>query len=66
MAEVTDQQIADAAAAPSSVSVDGVTVTNRPVSELIDAQANIANNNATKPRRGVLFTKMIPGSSRGS
>ena len=66
MADVTDQQIADAAAAPSSVSVDGVSVTNRPVSELIDAQTAIAEGNSSKPRRGVLFAKMIPGSSRGS
>ena len=64
---VTNQQIADAAAAPQQVTVDGVSVTNRPVSDISTAQENLANNtNATKPRRGLLFTKLIPGSARGS
>lgn len=64
--EITDQQIADAAVAPQSVSVDGVTMTNRPLKDLIDAQDDLANNqNAVKPRRGVLFSRMIPGSARG-
>jgi hypothetical protein len=64
--EITDQQIADAAVAPQSVSVDGVTMTNRPLKDLIDAQDDLNNNaNAQKPRRGVLFSRMIPGSARG-
>lgn len=64
---VTNQQIADAAAAPQQVTVDGVSVTNRPVSDISTAQENLANNtNAIKPRRGLLFTKLIPGSARGS
>lgn len=64
--EITDQQIADAAVSPQSVSVDGVTMTNRPLKDLIDAQDDLANNsNAQKPRRGVLFSRMIPGSARG-
>lgn len=64
--EITDQQIADAAAAPQSVSADGVTVTNRSMDDLRNAREELANNsNASKPRRGVLFTKMIPGSARG-
>lgn len=64
--EITDQQIADAAATPQSVSVDGVTMTNRPLKDLIDAQDDLANNqNAVKPRRGVMFSRMIPGSARG-
>jgi hypothetical protein len=64
--QITDQQIADAAATPQSVSVDGVTVTNRSVEELISAQERLANQQrATKPRRGVLFTRIIPGSARG-
>jgi hypothetical protein len=64
--QITDQQIADAAATPQSVSVDGVTVTNRSVEELISAQERLANQqNATKPRRGVLFSRIIPGSARG-
>lgn len=64
--EITDQQIADAAATPQSVSVDGVTMTNRPLKDLIDAQDDLANNqNAVKPRRGVMFSRIIPGSARG-
>lgn len=64
--EITDQQIADAAVAPQSVSADGVTVTNRSVADLRQAREELANNgNASKPRRGVLFARMIPGSARG-
>jgi hypothetical protein len=64
---VTNQQIADAAASPQQVTVDGVTVTQRSVAEVTEAQANLANSqNATSPRRGLLFTKLIPGSARGS
>lgn len=64
--EVTDQQIADAAVAPQSVTVDGVTMTNRPLKDLMDAQDNLSNSqNAVKPRRGVMFSRMIPGSARG-
>jgi|GEM_PF-4708116 len=64
MANITDQELIDAAKAPSSVSVDGMAVTNRSASELIEVQDNVANNsNATSPRRGLLFAKMIPGSA---
>lgn len=65
MADITDQQIADAAANPQSVTVDGVTVSNRPIKDLIEAQDSIKNTNAEKPRRGVLFSRLIPGSARG-
>jgi hypothetical protein len=65
--QITDQQIADAAATPQSVTTDGVTVTSRPLKDLTDAQEKLANQtNATSPRRGVLFTRLIPGSARGS
>lgn len=64
--KITDQQIADAAAAPQSVSADGVTVTNRSMADMRLAREELANNqNASKPRRGVLVAKMIPGSARG-
>lgn len=64
--EITDQQIADAAAAPQSVSADGVTVTNRSMADLRQAREELANNsNASKPRRGLLFSKLIHGSARG-
>jgi|694.fasta_scaffold07497_5 hypothetical protein len=65
MAEITDQQIADAAAQPQSMSVDGVNVAQRSLKELMDAQDNLSQKNAEKPRRGLLFSKLIPGSARG-
>ncbi|QDT54643.1 hypothetical protein Pan44_26780 [Caulifigura coniformis] len=40
--------IADKAAKPQSVSVDGQTVTQRPLTELIEANRAIAANNAAK------------------
>lgn len=65
MAEITDQQIADAAAEPQSITVDGVTVSNRSLKELTEAQDNLKNANAEKPRRGLIFSKLVPGSARG-
>jgi hypothetical protein len=65
MAEITDQQIADAAAQPQAISVDGVNVNQRSLKELMDAQDNLAQKNAEKPRRGLLFSKLVPGSARG-
>jgi hypothetical protein len=65
MAEITDQQIADAAAQPQSMSADGVNVNQRSLKELMDAQDNLSQKNAEKPRRGLLFSKLIPGSARG-
>lgn len=65
MAEITDQQIADAAAQPQSMSVDGVNVNQRSLKELTDAQNDLSQRHAEKPRRGLLFSKLIPGSARG-
>ncbi len=66
MAEITNEQIAAEAAKVQSMSVDGVTVTKRPLKDLIDAQDRLDNNtHATKPRRGVQFARIIPGSARG-
>lgn len=66
MAEITNNEIIEAAKAPQSVAVDGVSVANRSTDELIRARDEVANNsNATSPRRGLLFAKLIPGSAVG-
>jgi hypothetical protein len=65
MADITDQQIADAAAQPQSMSVDGVNVAQRSLKELTDAQNDLSQRKAETPRRGLLFSKLIPGSARG-
>lgn len=66
MAEITNDEIVDAAKAPQSVAVDGVSVSNRSTDELIRARDDVANNeNAKSPRRGLLFAKLIPGSAVG-
>jgi hypothetical protein len=54
--------IANAAAKPSSGTVDGVTVTQRPLSELIAADKYMAAKNATKNKahRGLRFGKIVP------
>jgi hypothetical protein len=66
MAEITNNEIIEAAKAPQSVAVDGVSVANRSTDELIRARDDVANNsNATSPRRGLLFAKLIPGSAVG-
>jgi hypothetical protein len=65
MAEITDQQIADAAAQPQSMSVDGVNVNQRSLKELTDAQNELSQRKAETPRRGLLFSRLIPGSARG-
>lgn len=38
MAEITEQQIADLAAAPSNVTTDGLSISERPIDEVIDAK----------------------------
>lgn len=66
MAEITNQEIVDAAKAPQSVAVDGLSVANRSTDELIRARDEVANNsNASSPRRGLLFARLIPGSAVG-
>lgn len=65
MANITDQQIADAAATPAAISVDGVSITNRSTQELLDAQDGLAQSNASSPRRGLLLSRLIPGSAVG-
>jgi len=65
MPDITDQQIADAAAQPQSMSVDGVNVAQRSLKELSDAQNDLSQRKAETPRRGLLFARLIPGSARG-
>lgn len=66
MAEITDDTIAEEATKVQSMTVDGVTVTKRPLKDLIEAQEKLDNNaRATSPRRGLQLTRLIPGSARG-
>lgn len=63
---ITNQELIDAAKAPASVSVDGVSVTNRSSQEMAQIQDQVANNSAARsPRRGLLFSKLVPGSAAG-
>jgi hypothetical protein len=53
--------IREAAAGPSSVSGDAGTVSQRSLSELIEADKYLAaKESARAPRRGLRFSKLIP------
>ena len=54
--KTTDELIAEALLQPSSVSGDGVSVSNRSVAELIGASKHLANKSAARsPTMGVRF-----------
>lgn len=58
--------IQDQAAQPSSTSVDGTTVSNRPLSELIAAEQSVAGKAALSRRGfGLQVRKMRRGSALG-
>lgn len=58
--------ITDAAATPSSTSVDGTTVANRSIGELIEADRHLAGAaTLSKPRFGMLVRKIRRGSALG-
>jgi hypothetical protein len=68
MAEETPQpDVAAAAADPTSISVDGVSVTNRSVKETIEAERHLASKQAAAKNNtfGLGFRRIIPGSSVG-
>jgi hypothetical protein len=68
MTDPTPQpDVAAAAADPASVSVDGVSVTNREVQDVIDAERHLAGKNAAARNTnfGIAFRRIIPGSSVG-
>jgi hypothetical protein len=63
MAEDLATNIADAAKGPQSVSVDGRTVANRPINDLITADQYLATKAASKNRkRGIRYARaQMPG-----
>ena len=63
----TPESILAESMSPSSVSVDGMTVTRGDTSKQLEALAVAeANRNATKKRRGLLMARIVPGSAVGS
>lgn len=61
---VTDSDFAEAAANPSSFSVEGLSQTNRPLSELIAADKYLRQRSRASRRRaplaGIGFAQVIP------
>lgn len=64
---VSTETIAAAGAGPLSISVDGLTVTQRPMSDQIAADRHVAANNANTPTKGfgLRFARVRPGSAVG-
>lgn len=63
---VHSQTILDNALSPQSVSADGLTVTARSTKDQLDALAAVTANAAgQKRRRGLLMTRIVPGSAVG-
>lgn len=55
-----DAALKEAATAPKRVTVDGNTVETHDPSKVAEAiERNASNTNATKKRRGLLFTKLV-------
>ena len=60
-ADALNDAIAEQALEPQSVTADGMTVTQRPIGDVIAARDAIVNNDAApQPHRGLRFTKIIP------
>ena len=61
---LTPGEIAEQAAKPTSVSVDGTSVSRAPASEMIEADRHRAANAAMRsPFRGMVFAKISKGSA---
>lgn len=60
MAEVTDDQIAEAIAGPAEIDVDGQRVKNRSVDELIKAAEYLAAKNRTRSRNPLRTHPLSP------
>jgi len=59
--------IGAAAAGPANVTVDGVTVSARPVAEMIAAAQHVGNEAVRKNRRlGIRFLKILPPGTIGT
>lgn len=65
MASEADKILTNALS-PQSVSADGLTVTARSTKDQLDALAAVTANQAgRKRRRGLLMTRIVPGSAVG-
>lgn len=64
---VSAESIAISAAGPQTITVDGLSITQRPMSDQIAADRHVAANNSTTPRRGfgLRFARVRPGSAVG-
>jgi len=61
MADDLSDQIRDAAEGPQQVTIDGQTVQERPLAELIEADRYLAGKTASdKGHRGLRFSKIVP------
>lgn len=60
--EITPSDIVDAALSPQSTTIDGNTVTARPIADLVEAkqQAELASAVNTRTSRGIRFNKLVP------
>lgn len=64
--EVTAETVLSSAMGPTSVSVDGMTVTSGSASDQLAAlQVSESNKNARKKRRGLAMARIVPGSAVG-
>ena len=64
--EITADTVLASAIGPSSVTVDGMTVTSRPAADqLLALQVAESNRNAMKKRRGLAYARIVPGSAVG-
>jgi hypothetical protein len=51
---------------PNAAQVDGLSVTNRPIGDLLDAVSRQrANDSASKNHRGIRFNKLVPPGANG-
>lgn len=61
-----ESKIETAAETPASMSVDGVTVTQRPIGDLIAADRYLSAKKASRQKsRGIRFTKIVPPGGNG-
>lgn len=63
VSDAIDAAILATVAGPSEVSVDGQTMKTHRLKDLLDAQAALPTTAPTGPRRGLRFSKMIPGGT---
>lgn len=64
--ETLSEQIETAAALPASTAIDGTSINNRPLTEMIEADRHVNGKEAlARPRMGMIVRKMARGSALG-